>query len=143
MLMERVGMEDGEPIEHRYTTRAIENAQKKVEGHNFDIRKHLLEFDDVMNRQREVIYSQRRFILGGNDLKQSVQDKIEDVAEEIVGRFTDERSHYEDWGHRCHGRGSMGSIRAEVNFDSLDPKEQTVDGIAEYVRAGALEGIRE
>ena len=54
MIMERVGMEDGEPIEHKYTTRAIENAQKKVEAHNFDIRKHLLEFDDVMNKQREV-----------------------------------------------------------------------------------------
>ena len=85
MIMERVGMEDGEPIEHKYTTRAIENAQKKVEAHNFDIRKHLLEFDDVMNKQREVVYSQRRFILGGEDLKGTIQDMIEDLVEETGG----------------------------------------------------------
>ncbi len=65
MIMERVGMEKGQPIENRLTTRAIENAQKKVEAHHFDIRKHLLEYDDVMNKQREVIYAQRRFILSG------------------------------------------------------------------------------
>ncbi len=64
-LMGRLGMDDGEPIEHRLVSNAIEKAQKRVEGHNFDIRKHLLEYDDVMNKQREVIYSQRRQILGG------------------------------------------------------------------------------
>ena len=68
-LMERLGMEEGEPIEHRMVTRAIENAQKKVEGHNFDIRKHLLEYDDVMNKQREVIYDRRRETLGGENLQ--------------------------------------------------------------------------
>ena len=64
-LMGRLGMEDGEPIEHRLVSNAIEKAQKRVEGHNFDIRKHLLEYDDVMNKQREVIYAQRRQILAG------------------------------------------------------------------------------
>ena len=64
-LMGRLGMDDGEPIEHRLVSNAIEKAQKRVEGHNFDIRKHLLEYDDVMNKQREVIYSQRRQILSG------------------------------------------------------------------------------
>ena len=62
-LMERIGMEDGVPIEHRWISRAIENAQKKVEAHNFDIRKHLLEYDDVMNKQREVVYHRRRELL--------------------------------------------------------------------------------
>ncbi len=66
-LMGRLGMDDGEPIEHRMVSNAIEKAQKRVEGHNFDIRKHLLEYDDVMNKQREVIYSQRRQILGGHN----------------------------------------------------------------------------
>ena len=61
--MGRLGMEEGEPIEHRLVSNAIEKAQKRVEGHNFDIRKHLLEYDDVMNKQREVIYAQRRQIL--------------------------------------------------------------------------------
>ena len=100
MIMERVGMEDGDPIENNYTTRAIENAQKKVEAHNFDIRKHLLEFDDVMNKQREVVYSQRRFILGGDNLKGTAQDMTEDVVEDIVERYADERAHYEDWDFR-------------------------------------------
>jgi len=140
MLMERVGMQDGEPIEHKYTTRAIENAQKKVEAHNFDIRKHLLDFDDVMNKQREVVYSQRRFILGGNDLKQSVQDMIEDVAEEITSRFTDERSHYEDWDIRALVEALWAQFGLKFDFDSLPPKEQTVEGIADYVRERALEG---
>jgi preprotein translocase subunit SecA len=64
-LMQRLGMEEGVPIEHRYVTRAIENAQMKVEGHNFDVRKHLLEYDDVMNKQREVVYHRRRQVLSG------------------------------------------------------------------------------
>ena len=59
-LMDKLGLEEGEAIEHKMVTRAIEGAQKKVEGHNFDIRKHLLEYDDVMNRQREIIYDQRK-----------------------------------------------------------------------------------
>ena len=64
-LMLKLGMEEGVPIEHGMVTRAIENAQKKVEAHNFDIRKQLLEYDDVMNKQREVIYQHRRAILDG------------------------------------------------------------------------------
>jgi preprotein translocase subunit SecA len=140
MLMERVGMADGEPIEHKYTTKAIENAQKKVEAHNFDIRKHLLDFDDVMNKQREVIYSQRRFILGGNDLKEAVQDMIEDVAEDIVSRFTDERTHYEEWDIAALVEALWAQFGLKFNFDSLDPKEQTVDGMTDYVREQALKG---
>ena len=66
-IMSRLGMEEGVPIEHGLVTRAIENAQKKVEAHNFDIRKHLLEYDDVLNKQREVVYNQRREVLKGRN----------------------------------------------------------------------------
>ena len=66
-IMDRIGMEENQPIEHKLISRAIENAQKRVEAHNFDIRKHLLEFDDVMNRQRQVIYEQRKRVLKGED----------------------------------------------------------------------------
>ena len=66
-LMLKLGMEEGVPIEHGMVTRAIANAQKKVEAHNFDIRKQLLEYDDVMNKQREVIYQHRRAVLGGDE----------------------------------------------------------------------------
>lgn len=68
-VMDKLNLPEGEPIEHGMISRAIENAQGKVEAHNFDIRKHLLEYDDVMNRQREVIYTQRKEVLKGKTLK--------------------------------------------------------------------------
>ena len=83
-IMEKLGMEEGEPIEHNMISRAIENAQAKVEGHNFDIRKQLIEYDDVMNQQREVIYRQRREALAGKSLKDSIMEMIRDKAEEIA-----------------------------------------------------------
>jgi preprotein translocase subunit SecA len=83
-IMERLGMEEGEPIEHRWINSAIENAQKKVEAHNFDIRKHLLEYDDVMNKQREVIYSRRRETLASENLKGDVLEMATGLAEDTV-----------------------------------------------------------
>ena len=83
-LMGRIGMEDNEPIEHPWISRAIENAQKKVESHNFDIRKHLLEYDDVMNKQREVVYHRRRELLSGASLKDDVLDMCDALIEEIA-----------------------------------------------------------
>src|SRR6202030_1607505 len=83
-LMDRIGMEDGVPIEHRWISKAIENAQKKVEAHNFDIRKHLLEYDDVMNKQREVVYHRRRELLSGASLKDDVLDMCDALLEDIA-----------------------------------------------------------
>ncbi len=133
MIMDRVGMADGEPIEHRYTTKAIENAQRKVEAHNFDIRKHLLEFDDVMNKQREVVYSQRRFILGGQDLKSSVLDMIEDIMEELVERFTDERTHFEDWDLKGLIEALWAQFGVRFNIESVPPEQQTRAGLTDYL----------
>ena len=96
-IMDRLGIEEDQPIEHRLVTKAIENAQRKVEAHNFEIRKHLLEYDNVMNQQREVIYSQRREVLTGEDLKESVMEMIEEQAEGIVDLYADEKDHPEDW----------------------------------------------
>jgi len=78
-------------------TKAIENAQKKVEAHNFEIRKHLLEYDNVMNKQREVIYSQRREVLGSEDLKDPMLEMIEEQSEGLVDFYTGEKDHPEDW----------------------------------------------
>lgn len=86
-IMEKMGMEEGEPIEHPMLSRAIENAQKRVEGHNFEIRKHLLDYDDVMNKQREVIYSQRRLILKGEGLFEEINDYIDDMIEILVETY--------------------------------------------------------
>ncbi len=96
-LMEKLGMSEGQPIENRMVTRAIENAQSKVEGHNFDIRKHLLEYDDVMNMQREVIYGQRRDILGTEDLSDWVRDMTDQTIEDVVDMYVDPKTHVEEW----------------------------------------------
>jgi len=96
-VMDRLGIEEDQPIESKLVTRQIESAQKRVEAHNFEIRKHLLEYDDVMNKQREVIYTQRRDVLAGEDLKGSVLEMIEEQVEGIVDLFVDEKTHPEDW----------------------------------------------
>jgi len=97
-IMDRIGLEEDQPIEHRMISKAIENAQKRVEGQNFDIRKHLLEYDDVMNRQRKVIYEQRKKVLrGGETLWTDIDEIIEDVAEDIVPEFIPEKTHPEEW----------------------------------------------
>ncbi|MDK9708641.1 MAG: preprotein translocase subunit SecA [Desulforhopalus sp.] len=96
-IMNKLGMEEDEPIEHGMISRAIENAQRKVEGHNFDIRKHLLEYDDVMNQQREIIYRQRRDVLVGEDVVQVVQDMIEDLVDGVVDEFCQERQDSQEW----------------------------------------------
>ena len=124
-IMERLGLEDGEPIEHNLISKAIENAQTKVEGHNFDIRKHLLEYDDVMNQQREVIYRQRRELLRGDDIHDTVLDMIEEKAEVIAAEFADERALPEDWDLR----GLSDAVYKQFNF-RLDLEDKNLlDGL--------------
>ncbi len=96
-LMGRIGMEDGVPIEHRWISRAIENAQKKVEAHNFDIRKHLLEYDDVMNKQREVVYHRRRELLGDTPLRDDILEMCEEVIEGIVDAHCEADADPAEW----------------------------------------------
>src|SRR6476646_7132149 len=96
-LMLKLGMEEGVPIEHGMVTRAIENAQKKVEAHNFDIRKQLLEYDDVMNKQREVIYQHRRAILTGDDLSGEVQEMLTEVSDSTLDVYCPEDQYPEEW----------------------------------------------
>jgi preprotein translocase subunit SecA len=96
-LMGKLGMDESQPIEHKWITKAIENAQKKVEGHNFDIRKHLLEYDDVMNMQRREIYSFRREILAGEGLKEKVLKIAEELLDEFLSIYCPENKHLEEW----------------------------------------------
>jgi len=97
MIMDKLGIEEGEAITHGLITRAIENAQKKVEAHNFEIRKHLIEYDDVMNKQREVIYTQRKEILAGNEIRESFLDMVDDTVVDLVKTFAIDRVHARDW----------------------------------------------
>lgn len=96
-LMNRLGMEEDVPIENKMVSRAIENAQKRVEAHNFDIRKHLLEYDDVMNKQRTEIYAFRREILRGEDLKDRIYYMVGDTVDELLSIYCPEEKHPEEW----------------------------------------------
>ena len=96
-LMEKLGMEDGEAIEHNWVTRAIENAQKKVEGHNFDIRKQLLEYDDVANEQRKVIYEQRDVLMETEDISEYIREIMEEVVLSVIDRSIPAQTLEEQW----------------------------------------------
>ncbi|MBR5156950.1 MAG: preprotein translocase subunit SecA [Clostridia bacterium] len=96
-VVETLGLEEDQPIEHSMLTGAIENAQKRVEGRNFQIRKHVLQYDDVMNQQREVIYGERQKVLGGESVKESILKMLSDVTESAILRFTGETDVADDW----------------------------------------------
>ena len=96
-IMDKLGMDEDEPIEHKLVTRSIENAQKKVESRNFDIRKHVLEYDDVMNEQREVIYDQRRKILEKADLKETVLSMADHIVDRTMDMYAPKEAYSEDW----------------------------------------------
>jgi len=143
-IMDRLGMEEGQPIEHNLISKAIENAQKKVEAHNFDIRKHLLEYDDVMNKHREIIYSLRKDILTGNGVEEIVHTMMDEKVDSLIENFTDPKELSEDWDiqglketlSRVFGlRLKLGpKDMGEEEFDDLQIEELT-DRIKEQVQA--------
>ncbi len=96
-LVESLGMEEDMTIEHPLLSKSIENAQKRVEGRNFDIRKHVLQYDNVMNKQREVIYSQRRQVLLGEDIRENIMEMIAEVIEDAVATYTVGSEFAEEW----------------------------------------------
>ena len=137
-IMERLGLEDGEPIEHRLISRAIENAQRKVEGHNFDIRKHILEYDDVMNKQREVIYRQRREALSGEDLHDEVFSMIDEIAAEVVNETVVDKMPAENWNWEAFdqfmGQYFNSAVEVKDNLEGLTRKD-LAQRISEHVKA--------
>jgi len=96
-IMDRLGMGEDDPIEHKLITRSIENAQKKVEGRNFDMRKHVLEYDDVMNQQREVIYGERRKVLLGDNLREHILGMLGGIIEAQMNQYANEKLYPEEW----------------------------------------------
>jgi len=96
-IMDKLGMQEGEPIEHPWVTRAIETAQKRVEAHNFEIRKHLLEYDDVMNTQRKIIYGERRQLLETEDMQEVIQGMLEEALDGLLDVYTSEDTYPEAW----------------------------------------------
>lgn len=96
-IVQALGLEEDQPIEYGLLSKQIEQAQKRVEGNNFNIRKHVLQYDDVMNTQREVIYSQRRKVLEGEDLRDAIMGMVESLVEDTIHRYTAEINNPEEW----------------------------------------------
>ena len=135
-LMGKLGMEEDVPIEHRMVSRAIENAQKKVENHNFEMRKHILEYDDVMNQQRKVIYEQRRQILAGEDLKEEVLGLAEDMCDGILGFYCPENAYPETWD--VTGLKDVLAAKFSFRLTDIDPQSIPRDDFREKLW-GALQ----
>jgi len=138
-IMNTLGMEEGEPIEHRLVTRAIQTAQKRVEAHHFEIRKHLLEYDDVMNKQREVIYGMRRQILEGESQRDTIQEWLDDLADGAVDMYTPEGVHPEDWdlgglGEALH-RQFDAKLPAAVTAGEVLARESLREAVGQVVHA--------
>ncbi|MBI4634676.1 MAG: preprotein translocase subunit SecA [Deltaproteobacteria bacterium] len=131
-IMDRIGLEEDQPIEHRLISRAIENAQKRVEGQNFDMRKHVLEYDDVMNRQRQVIYEQRKRALRGEDLSSDVADMIDEIIDDLLPEYIDEKSHPEEWNLKGLEGIVFKQFSIKLNLSDTE-RWQNADGIREYI----------
>ena len=137
-VMDRLGIEEDEPIEHRFISRAIENAQKKVEAHNFDIREHLLKYDDVMNKQREVIYQRRSEILKKDDLKDLAREMMEELVDDLIETHTDEKSYPEEWDTEGLKREVYDHFQFLLDFDHQKLEEMTQESLRDLMVQEAL-----
>jgi preprotein translocase subunit SecA len=137
-LMLKLGMEEGVPIEHGMVTRAIANAQKKVEGHHFDIRKQLLEYDDVMNKQREVIYQHRRAVLGGTNLKDDLRNMIDGLVESALNIYCPAEQYPEEWDMK----GLAELMHSQFGFDIAQGKGDGGEALRTIGRDALVEDLR-
>lgn len=138
-LMGRLGMEEGVPIEHRMVSRAIENAQKRVEAHNFDIRKQLLEYDDVMNKQRTVIYNRRREVLSGGEVREDIAEIIQEQVEEILLTYCPEEAYSEAWDGEGLAEALMHQFSLSISKEELGFPSIGRDALKEEIIAKVQE----
>ncbi len=136
-VMEKLRIPDGEPIEHGMISKAIENAQKKVEAHNFDIRKHLIDYDDVMNRQREVIYAQRREILSGDDISGTIESILDEAIGDSVATFCQDNNRPQDWDWQRLGEDVLNQFAFEPDFGSIDQEKGNRDELEQSLKQQA------
>jgi len=143
-VMDKLNMPKNEAIEHNWVSRSIEGAQRKVEGRNFDIRKQLLEFDDVPNNQRKVIYEQRNDILSSEDLSESVKNIIEDVLELSVYAYIPLESTEESWDIATLKKRLMVDFLIDADIDDWIKKEPNIaiEEIAKRIKELGLDNIR-
>jgi preprotein translocase subunit SecA len=136
LIMEKLGMEEGQDIQHGFITKAIATAQKRVEQHNFEIRKHLLEYDNVMNRQREVIYDERRKVLFGQDLKSYIHELMEEIVDFAADTYMNEKLRADEWdfeGFRQYLDSRFYVKTKDINFEEMRIAE-VKDTVLEMMR---------
>ncbi len=138
-IMDRLGVQEGEVIRHSMVTKAIERAQKRVEAQNFSIRKHLLEYDDVMNQQREVIYDRRSAVLEGAELREEVLDLIKTVVEAKVDAHTDAGTYPEEWDLAGLKQDLLRTFLVDVKFDQKDLEKLKQEDLKENLYKMALQ----
>ena len=134
-IMDKLGMEEDEPIEHSLITKSIERAQKKVEDHNYNIRKYILEYDDVMNQQREVLYEQRRRILRNESLRDTINEMIDKLVTEAVDTYADEKLYPEEWDYE--------GLHKHLSQYFLTSELMSVEEMEEYTRQELDERLHE
>ena len=125
-IMDKLGMEEDEPIEHSLITKSIEKAQKKVENHNYNIRKYILEYDDVMNQQREVLYEQRRRILNNESLREIIRDMADNIINDSMNVYADEKLYPEEWDYE--------GLVKHLELFFFEPGAITADSLEQYGR---------
>ena len=140
-VMDRLGAEEGEVITAKMVTRAIENAQKKVEQRNFGIRKHLLEYDDVMNQQRQVIYDLRRQALNDEDISNSIEDMLDDYIDDELSKMEEMSPQNWDWENIKQNFASH--LLVEVNLELVQEFSEIDDITTEHVREFVLEKAKQ
>jgi preprotein translocase subunit SecA len=138
-VMQRLGMEEGVPIESRFVSKQIENAQKRVEGQNFGYRKHVLEYDDVMNKQREAIYGLRRQLLEGEDQKEYLTGIADDIMIDIVSRHAAENTHPDEWDLNGLRTAVLQQFGFDLQSEGIDPTQLGSKQIEEQLLVKAHE----
>jgi len=128
-IMLKLGMEEGVPIEAGMVTRAIENAQKKVEAHHFEIRKQLLDYDDVLNKQREVVYERRRMILRGDDLTEEIRSSTEEVLDDLLAVHCPQGAYQEEWDLKGLADACYAQFGIDIKDGSIDFKDVGFDAL--------------
>ncbi|MBN1499563.1 MAG: preprotein translocase subunit SecA [Spirochaetes bacterium] len=142
-IMDRLGMEEGQEIESKMVSKAIAGAQKRVEGRNYEIRKHLLEYDDVMNSQREYIYGRRNEILEGDDISDTINDYFDEIIHSAIDLYSNDKKNASDWDmeglvHFCRSR-----YHYILDIPTSDLAKMAHDDMAEHILNGLMKKYRE
>ncbi|NIQ95078.1 MAG: preprotein translocase subunit SecA [Desulfuromonadales bacterium] len=142
-VMDKLKIPENEPIEHGMISKAIENAQRKVEAHNFDIRKHLIEYDDVMNKQREAIYSQRRQVLGGEDIRATVEGIVEEMVDEMVATYCPEKMPTAEWNWESLNEDFHNQFFMRLDIADASTSKLTTDELSTLLKKQVFARLKE